>query len=99
MASNGVDGSDAGRGGVAACEGAFLLQSQHPSRSHKCPLTSPARTRWHGHAVPWLMCLDELHGGAGGPYSGVKLEPRCGHHRTQNNMFFHICLIVTCTCS
>ena len=30
-ASNGVDGGVVGRGGVAACAGAFLLQSTHRS--------------------------------------------------------------------
>ena len=30
-ASNGVECGVAGRGGVAACVGAFLLQSAHPS--------------------------------------------------------------------
>ena len=34
-ASNGVDGGVVGRGGVAVCEGAFLLQSAHQSLTFK----------------------------------------------------------------
>lgn len=43
VASNGVDGSGEGRGGVATCEGAFLLQSAHPSLVSKMSFDIPGQ--------------------------------------------------------
>ena len=42
-ASNGVGGGVVGRGGVAACVGAFLLQSAHPSLMLRISVDMPGQ--------------------------------------------------------
>ena len=62
MALNGDNGGVDGRGGVAACEGAFRLQSAHPSLVSRMSFDIPASRRWRGLAVPSRRSLYGPHG-------------------------------------
>ena len=47
---------------MAACEGAFRLQSAHPSLVSQMSFDITASRRWRGLAVPLMRSLYGLHG-------------------------------------